>query len=84
MNIQWEDPPTKKKRQGKWEPIFDILRQNPMKWAKLSEGKDRNSHSLAGRLRKQFNDNEDFEIVSQTISPEVAGVWARYNPTWKE
>lgn len=82
MEIQWEDPPDKRRRTGKWSAIFAELRKNYNRWAKLSEGKDRNSHSLAGRLRAEYNKDNEFEIISQTTEPikgvKQAGVWARY------
>ncbi len=84
MNVDmiWDTPPDKGKRTGKWQLVFDELKANPGKWAKLSESKDRNAHSLAGRLRKGHG--SDFEIVSRTIAPrggvKQAGVWARYQP----
>ena len=80
--MQWEDPPQKQKRSGKWSAIFEELRANPGRWAKLAQGKDRNSHSLAGRLRAQFNGEDEFEIISQKTEPiddvDQAGVWARF------
>lgn len=82
MDIMWENPPEKRKRAGKWEEVFNALRANPGRWAKLSEGKDRNSHSLAGRLRTEYNGDDEFEIISQTTEAvdgvNQAGVWARY------
>jgi hypothetical protein len=76
--FEWQDPPEKSARSSKWSKVFDQLRNNPNRWAKIYEGKDRNAHSLAGRLRKQYG--SDYEIKS-TKMPEkdgVAGVWARY------
>ncbi len=81
VNLEWENPPEKRKRTGKWQPVFAALKDNPNRWAKLSEGKDRNSHSLAGRLRTVYGKDE-YEIISQTTDPvdgvQQAGVWARY------
>lgn len=78
--FEWEDPPEKQKREGKWAEVFARLRERPNKWAKIAEGKDRDSHSLAGRLRTQFG--PDYEIRSQLTGSmngvKQAGVWARY------
>ena len=77
----WEDPPENTERNKKWDTTFQQLKKNPGRWAKLYEGKDRNAHSLAGRLRKNY---PGYEIKSQTLAPDEdgekqAGVWARYN-----
>jgi len=80
--IEWQDPPKKRKREGKWQEIFDQLKENPGRWAKIKTAKDRNAHSLAGRLRTQFG--SDYEIRSQLVESndgvKIAGVWARYVP----
>ena len=76
--IKWEDPPDKAARKGKWASVFDQLNANPNKWARLYEGKDRNAHSLAGRLRKSYG--SDYEIRSRKTGDGTAGVWARYVP----
>lgn len=76
--MQWEAPPDKGKKQTKWSKVADELRDNPGKWAKLSQGKSRNAHSLAGRLRAKWG--TEYEVKSQML-PELdnqAGVWARY------
>jgi len=86
MNIQWEAPPEKGRRRSKWSNIFKVLKENPDKWAKLYQGKDRNAHSLAGRLNKSYGG--EFEILSRTLDPievngemvKQAGVYARYVP----
>lgn len=86
MKIEWDTPPEKQKREGKWQEVFDQLRDNPGKWAKLYESKDRNAHSLAGRLRAQFG--SDYEVRSQLTGTKngvkQAGVWARYQPEEEE
>lgn len=80
MDIIWEAPPEKGTRRSKWASVFNTLRDNPDRWAKLYEGKDRNAHSLAGRLRKTYGG--EFEIQSRTLDPvdgvKQAGVYARY------
>jgi hypothetical protein len=78
--MKWEDPPAKGKRSSKWMKIFNELEENPGRWACLSEddAKTRNSHSLAGRLRDKYGRNGEFEVISMTTGPGVAGVWARY------
>jgi hypothetical protein len=76
--LEWQDPPEKSARSSKWSKVFDQLAVNKDRWAKLYEGKDRNAHSLAGRLRKQYG--KDYEIKSTKIPDHAgtAGVWARY------
>ena len=75
----WEDPPDKV-RSKKWDETFRQIKEHSNKWAKLFEGKDRNAHSFAGRLRKDY---PEYEIKSQTLPPidgkKQAGVWARFN-----
>ncbi len=83
----WEDPPESAERERKWDATFDDLKQNPERWAKLFVGKDRNAHSLGGRLRKLY---PDYEIMTRTVKKKKnvkqAGVWARYaeSPTMDE
>ncbi len=83
MDIVWDTPPDKGTRTSKWETVGAALKDNPGKWAKLYEDKDRNAHSLAGRLRPKFG--SDFEVISRMTGTKdgvkQAGVWARYNPT---
>jgi hypothetical protein len=82
MSIQWENPPARGRRKTKWGTTFAELRANPNKWARLYLGLDRNAHSLAGRLRKNYGD--EFTIISRTIDElgpkgeKQAGVWAIY------
>lgn len=84
MTMQWESPPTKGRRKGKWDRVFAELKANPGRWARLYLGLDRNAHSLAGRLRSKRGD--EFTIVSRTVEElgeageKQAGVWAMYRP----
>ena len=75
MTMEWSDPPNPTRR-GKWSPMIDELEVNPGKWAKLSEGRKRNTYSLAGRLRKEAGPG--FEFTSRTLGEDLAGVWGRY------
>lgn len=74
--MKWEAPPDKGPRSTKWSKIFAELKANPDRWANLYNGKTRNAHSLAGRLRKQYG--EGYKITSQTVGDGDAGVWAKY------
>jgi len=81
VDMIWDNPPEKRNRTSKWAVVAQKLRENPGRWAKLSESKDRNAHSLAGRLRTTFGDG--FEVISQTTGTnedgvKQAGVWARF------
>ena len=86
MDFIWDNPPDKGTRTGKWSSVALELREHPTKWAKLYEGKDRNAHSLAARLRLNDSFGDEFEIISRTVAPKningeivkQAGVWVKF------
>ncbi len=80
MTMEWSEPPAARRR-GKWSKVFQDLQTKPGEWAKLYEGKSRNSYSLAGRLRRIGEG--DYEFTSRTVGENEAGevqagVWGRY------
>jgi hypothetical protein len=75
VTMEWSEPPTPS-RQGKWGPIYKELEARPSEWAKISEGRKRNTYSLASRLRKEAGPG--FEFTSRTLGEDLAGVWGRY------
>lgn len=80
--VGWEEPPPEPPRKGsKWDPVANLLRANPGRWAKVVSGDSISVKSAAvkGGLRC-FQPAGSFEgrVILKEGHRWIGDVWLRY------
>lgn len=81
LNLVWEEPAEKPKKKSKNEQLFDILTENPGRWARIGTAKN---SKAAGHRVFQIRDQAKkygvghFEFTARKLNNNQGAIYGRF------